>query len=563
MRYQIGLGTILSALLLTMLPTSAAAAPGDDRGQGSAHRSSQAQKALEKAYDLFAGGRAGAQGERRDRRTTPPSVPDTDRGPDPETGPEHASIVLRDLALRVDDLEPEDRKLARSILARPTDGAADPWSNGYLPGTPTTYRCSDTADICVHWVTDPEQVDPDPDKGIDGDAPDLTDSDGDAVPDWVEQNLRVFEQVWEGVVDQLGYRPPTPDNTARKHGPNGKTDIYLAELGQQGMYGYCTIDDVAERAAYCVVDDDFAEFAAAPEKSLRVTAAHEFFHAVQFAYRLDVDYWLMEGTAAWVEDEIYDAINDNLQYLNRSALRFPAAPLDFVDPADFNWVYGSWIWWRFLTEYFGPDGRSDPTVVRQVWERLASNGPAEGTMVAQRRVIANRGRSFTDVFATFGAVNRIPQRWYAEGRSYARYAAAPAGRFTLSGRRPGIGWKGTRLSHLSSQHAIIRPGRGTAGPWKLRIRLDLPPRARGSVATLTVHRANGRIQMRRVRVNRRGDATVHAPFNRRRISHVALSLTNASTRIADCGSGTIWTCGGRPVDDDLPFAFRAKTFRLR
>src|SRR5690606_1678405 len=151
-------------------------------------------------------------------------------------------------------------------------------------------------------------------------------------------------------------------------------------------YGYCTTDGKTDRAAYCVIDDDFAEFAGAPEKSLRVTAAHEFFHAVQFAYRVFYDYWLMEGTAAWVEDEIYDHINDNLQYLNRSALRFPDVPLDTVRPVDsthpqdFNWVYGSWIWWRFLTEYFGPDGRRDPSVVRQIWERLAADGPAEGSM---------------------------------------------------------------------------------------------------------------------------------------------------------------------------------------
>lgn len=558
MRYQIGLGTILTALLLTMLPVGAAAAPDNDRGRGAEHRAAQAEKALDKALGLFQGGRISAQDDRRARRTTPP---EQDRDSTPRVGPEHASLVLRDLALRVGDLADEDRKLARSILARPTDGAADPWKNGYLPGTPTTYRCSETADICVHWVTDPDQVEPNPDKGIDGDAPDLTDTDEDGVPDWVEQNIGVFEQVWEGIVDQLGYRPPVPDDTARRHGPDGKTDIYLAELGHEGMYGYCTIDDIADRSAYCVVDDDFAEFAGTPERSLRVTAAHEFFHAVQFAYRIDGDHWLMEGTAAWVEDEVYDHINDNLQYLSRSALRFPDAPLDFVDPSDFNWVYGSWIWWRFLTEHFGVDGRRDPSVVREVWERLATDGPGEGSMTAQRRTIINRGRSFERVFADFGAVNRIPQRWYAEGRSYGRYVAAPAGRFSLNARRPGMGWKATRLSHLSTQHAIIRPGRGLAGPWRLRIRLDLPPRFRGSAATVVVHRDNGRLGFRRVKLDRRGNGTVHAPFNNRQVSHVALSLTNASTRIADCGSGTIWTCGGRPLDDDLQFAFRAKTFK--
>lgn len=541
MRYQIGLGTILSALLLTLMPVSASAAPGN--GQGEDHRSQRAQQALAQAKGLFQKqGRATAQDDRRGRRTTE------------HREAEHPSLVLRDLALSLPDLDAEDRTAARRLLARPTDGAADPWRNGYDRGARTDHRCSDVADICVHWVTDAD----------DEDAPNLTDEDGDGVPGWVEENQQVFEHVWHRIVHQLGYRAPVADDSAKNHGPNEFTDVYLAELGQYGMYGYCTMDDVAERAAYCVVDNDFVGFAASAEKSLRVTAAHEFFHAVQFAYRVDADYWLMEGTAAWVEDEVYDQINDNLQYLKRSALMFPDAPLDYVDPEDFNWVYGSWIWWRFLTEYFGKDGATDPYVIRQIWQRLAADGPGEGSLEAQRKVLAQRGTSFRRAFAEFGAMNRIAQRWYHEGRSYGRYVAAPAGRFTLSKNRPGTGWKGTRLSHLSTRHAILRPGRGLFGAWRARIDLDLPARFRGSNAGLVLHRSNGDIEYRRINLNKRGNARVRVLFNKRKVSHVALALTNASTRIVSCRKvePSPYTCGGDPLDDELPFAFRARAVRL-
>jgi hypothetical protein len=559
MRYEIGLGTILSALLLAIMPVSASATPDGNRGQGGAHRSEQAQEALAEAKGLFQQRTgAAAQGDHRARRTTE------------RHGDEHASIVLRDLAVSLPHLEAEDRRIARRILARPTDGSQDPIGNGYRPGTPTAHRCSEVAEICVHWVTDPEQVEADPEKGIDGDAPDLTDDDGDGVPDWVEENQRVFERVWQRIVDQLGYRAPIDDDGAKNHGPNEYTDIYLAELRQYGMYGYCTMDDPADRAAYCVVDDDFADFASSPEKSLRVTAAHEFFHAVQFAYDPFADYWVMEGTAAWVEDEVYDSINDNLQYLSRSSLRFPAMPLDFIDrdtrSFDYepNWMYGSWIWWRFLTEYFAVDGKRDPSVVRQVWQRLAADGSAERSLEAQRKVLARRGTSFRRAFAEFGAMNRIAQRWYEEGRSYGRYVAAPLGRFTLSKDRPGTGWKGTRLSHLSTQHAILRPGKGLYGPWRARIDLDLPPRFRGSTASLVLHRSNGDIEYRRLNLNKRGNARVRVLFNKRKVSHVALALTNASTRVVNCRTSepTPYTCGGDPLDDDLPFAFRARAIRL-
>ena len=43
-----------------------------------------------------------------------------------------------------------------------------------------------------------------------------------------------------------------------------------------------------------------------PIQNLKVTLAHEFFHAVQFAYDIGEDTWLMEGTATWMEDQVYD-----------------------------------------------------------------------------------------------------------------------------------------------------------------------------------------------------------------------------------------------------------------
>ena len=86
-----------------------------------------------------------------------------------------------------------------------------------------------------------------------------------------------------------------------------------------------------------------------------MTAAHEFFHAVQAAYDWFEDAWFMESTAAWMEDEVYTDINDNLQYLTSSPLRHPEVPLDFGNTDDF-YLYGAWIWWRFLSEYLGDTG---------------------------------------------------------------------------------------------------------------------------------------------------------------------------------------------------------------
>ena len=74
-----------------------------------------------------------------------------------------------------------------------------------------------------------------------------------------------------------------------------------------------------------------------------MTAAHEFFHAVQFHYDIGEDIWFMEGTATWIEDEAYDDVNDSLRYLPSGPMGQPLVPLD--RNTGFR-IYGTWIFWR-------------------------------------------------------------------------------------------------------------------------------------------------------------------------------------------------------------------------
>ncbi len=106
-----------------------------------------------------------------------------------------------------------------------------------------------------------------------------------------------------------------------------------------------------------MLDNDYArQFPTdTPLENLRVTAAHEYFHAVQFAYDAFEDAWFMEATATWAEDELYTDINDNLQYLrtDRSAGRASR----WTSSSRRQHHYGAWIFFRYLTEQF-PAGRS-------------------------------------------------------------------------------------------------------------------------------------------------------------------------------------------------------------
>ena len=128
-----------------------------------------------------------------------------------------------------------------------------------------------------------------------------------------------WRSVWRKEVGQMGYRRPVKDG---RRGGNGKFDVYLNDVGAKGLFGYCAPEFTKPgfrrlASGYCVLDNDFArsQFGAKPADSLKVTAAHEFFHAVQFAYDYLEDPWLMEATATWIEERYADGVNDNRQYL--------------------------------------------------------------------------------------------------------------------------------------------------------------------------------------------------------------------------------------------------------
>jgi hypothetical protein len=476
-----------------------------------------------------------------------PTVARADGG---RTGAGELSMLLRDVAVRWPALGVEGRAQARRLLARPTEGAADPRGHGYR--VPAEVACS--SNVCVHWV------------GSTVDAPPAGDSDGDAIPDWVEVVAGELEFVWESVSD-LGFRPPQSDETSADHGPDSRLDVYLKDLGGDDTFGYCATDDPAGEAggwnlsAFCVLDNDFstAQFDAPPLQSLRATAAHEFFHAVQFGYDAAEDFWMMETTATWVEEQVYPDANDNRQYLISSAIVAPRRPLDFARD---GFEYGNWVFWQFLTEYLGDTSGPDPTVVRDVW-RLADAAPGAADVhstEAVRRVVAQRGLGFAQLFSRFAQANRIARAWYSDGSSYPQSPAVAA--HALTRGSPAVRWHRQRLDHLSSAHVVFRPGRDLTGAgWRLLVDVDLPRRARGSAASVAVRYRDGRTRWWDLVLTSAGDAqTVRFPFSRASVASVELTLTNASIRYR-CWQRTVLACSGLPLDDDLAHWYRARVRR--
>ena len=454
------------------------------------------------------------------------------------------TLTLRDLALRVDRLHGEDRAEARAILARPNGGKtrADDQLGAKWPGIEAGAQCASDLPICVHWTATSTHAPPD------------VDLDSNNVPDQVDRTLGVSEFVWREIVSEMNYRRPVPDIHSSIDDDNN-FDIYLSDLGDDGIYGYCVVDDnakqrgynFADRASYCVVDDDFSrkQFRSnTPTENLQVTVAHEFFHAVQFSYDASEDAWLMEATAAWIEDEVYDRVNDNRQYLANSPMRRPNKP---VDRSAGSAIYGSWIYFKYLSERYGRD------IVHRIWRRAdgTQDAPDEYSLRAIARTLAGEGTSAASAFGDFAAANRYPKRHYSEG---SHYRAAHVKHRVLTRASPSTGWRGQRLDHLSSTSMTVSPNRNTPSNARALIKVDAPGRATTPLARVLVQLRNRPLQSKAIRLDRSGDGVASVDFGRRVLA-VTVVLVNASDRFKRCGGRwTQYSCrGGIPLDDNKAY----------
>jgi hypothetical protein len=474
-----------------------------------------------------------------------------------------ATPILRDLAARLPRLSAADRASARAILSRPTDKFYDD-EHHYRSSAIVATKCDTTRPLCFHWD----------ERATNRDSPPGADGNVSTIPADVAATVATFAGVYDLEVGSYEFQAPLPDTSSPGQSSSPETDIYLADLGRDPnpSFGYCTTDDphafdqgylYYDVSAYCVVDEDFTNAVYGgidPVDARAVTAAHEFFHAIQFGYDWLEDLWLMEGTAMLMEGQFRPTVKDRIRYLDDSALTSPSTP---VDLGDGGFEYGAWIWWRFLVEELGE--LPNPLVIRQIWEHADGSSDTDGggpdtvgrddySLQAARHVVAARGSSFRALFGKFARVNRTPARFYSEGGLYPR---APLSHTHFLGRgRRGTDWQSTRLRHLASRYFAFKPGSSASSHGSLRVRVDLPRRWRGPEAYLLVRRTSGSWYVRKFALDSDGDGVRSVAFGRGTIREVNLVLTNASTTMR-CWRATFYSCAGVGADDLRYYKFRA------
>jgi hypothetical protein len=208
-------------------------------------------------------------------------------------------------------------------------------------------------------------------------------SGGDGIPDYVNKVAEISDSVWTFIISQLGYPPPPSDGTAG--GGLDLVDVYIDSIPDI-YYGYTEWEDSAgplSKTSYIVIDNDYSgipPYNQSPEMNrrldaARVTLAHEFFHTIHYGmdfteYEVQGSYGALywwEMSAVWMEEMMYDDINDYYAYLERY-YDYPWIGLQAVPFTNPLHQYASCVFPIYLSERF------DTVLIRDIWERCRDYG---------------------------------------------------------------------------------------------------------------------------------------------------------------------------------------------
>lgn len=313
-----------------------------------------------------------------------------------------ATPILLEVKRNWQSLRPQIQDKLAPYLRIPMDKVTSfppPFLRPILSGPESTYE---TTHFQIHYTTTGD------------DAVDLTDDNHNGVPDYIETMGTELENVWTTELSTMGWLQPPSDQSADG---DPDYDVYVEDMT---YYGYADPEALADQGtasgdnenspavtehnaaySYLALENDYTGFPNTPVYNIRVTAAHEFNHAIQFGYDVWEETWLMEATATWMEDEVYDDVNDNLQYLS-----------DYFDNPDtcmpsetpgLHW-YADWIFLRFISEHHG--GQS---TVRSIWENSVNYDSSTGSFAfnAIGDALSGVGTSLSSVFEEFTAANYV------------------------------------------------------------------------------------------------------------------------------------------------------------
>jgi len=235
--------------------------------------------------------------------------------------------------------------------------------------------------------------------------PAMVDGAGNRIPlsyaQYVDSVAMIFDSVWKAEISTFNFPPPPADNNA---GGGNEFDVYVQDLGANNFGGTqpeTEIPDVPAKPnprwiSYIVIDNDFGiGFRTQGIPAVRVTAAHEFFHAIQLGgYGLwdENEVYFYEITAEAMESVVFPSVKDYVKDIYLYFRRIESLPLYDSNRDD---SYGRAIWGVYLVQQYGIE------IMKSIWEQVALLRP----MAALDKALLLYGISLQQAFATFALWN--------------------------------------------------------------------------------------------------------------------------------------------------------------
>lgn len=281
---------------------------------------------------------------------------------------------------------------------------------------------------------------------------------------FVDSVASYFDRMWKYEIDSLNYIAPPSDGL---QGGGPEFDIYVEELGTD-MFGQTSWNQSADLvedgqrqrfSTYIEIDNDFVGYRTPGMDGLAVTAAHEFFHAIQVGgYGVwttvpNSDFYFYELASVWMEHEAFSKIHDYYFYLPKYFESFRDGQDRSYQFTHFDGTFRGYertLWAHYLAKRFGRD------VMREIWA-----GMKQATVLpSTSSVLQQLGTSIEQEFSQFGIWNYYtadrgdPVRFYEESRSYPRYK--PNVSMDFFGSQAAIGTSAWPLSTQMYQFVLRR-----------------------------------------------------------------------------------------------------------
>ena len=220
--------------------------------------------------------------------------------------------------------------------------------------------------------------------------------------DYIIQMGEIFEQVWLFFMDTLDFDPPVSDPMEN----NDLYNIYVENLPSY-YFGITYTSNYNELPQFCSSFIKMRNSYSASQfnihteiENIKVTAVHEFFHSIQFSYNCFERLWLMEATAVWSEDQLFNNINDLYRYLGSW---FSNCNFKSINDES-NHMYGSFIYFQYLDEHLG-----GPEIIKNIWDHSKDNSSSTRDISFESidNILKENNNSLDQTFHNMAIANKI------------------------------------------------------------------------------------------------------------------------------------------------------------